>query len=123
MTSLSGTDHRNGGVTEIHHSTRFADAADSCSLVTSPVCCRVTLVGCIFLFTGPIVFIKFYFCSISPHLCLTPSTVNVYEAKLVFVSDKFRYLNIMFNNFPIPFFSFYAQTKILLLLVNIGYSC
>lgn len=25
----------------------LADAADSCSLITSPVCCRVTLAGCI----------------------------------------------------------------------------
>lgn len=39
----------------------FADSADSCSLITSPVCCQVTLVGCIFFVYRTNCFVKFLF--------------------------------------------------------------
>lgn len=57
----------------------LADAADSCSLITSPICCRVTLAGCIIL----IIFVhrtdccvKFYFLLrfLSLHLYSTPNS-------------------------------------------------
>lgn len=75
-----------------------------------------------FLFTGPIVWLSFV-SVLFPLICVLLPTVNVYEAKLLFVSDYFIYLNIMLNNFPIPFFLSMHKTKILILLVNIGYSC
>lgn len=128
MTSLSGVYRRiGGGVTETRLSAHkhFADCADSCSLITSPVCCQVILVGCIFfivLFTGPIVLLRFV-SVLFPLICVLLPTVNVYEAKLLFVSDYFIYLNIMLNNFPISFFLSMHKTKILILLVNISCSC
>lgn len=58
-----------------------ADAADSCSLITSPVCCGVALAGCII----PIIFVhrtdcyaKFNFCYVSfLFICTLLLTVNV----------------------------------------------
>lgn len=71
--------------TETQQSTlkRFADAAESCSLIISPVCCQVTLVCCIFLFTGLIVLLNFV-SVLSPLICVLLLTVNVYKAKLLF---------------------------------------
>lgn len=113
MTSLSGIYRRKDGVIETHLSThkQFADSADSCSLITSPVYCQVTLVGCIlFVFTGPIVLLSFV-SVLFPLICVLLPTVNVYEAKLLFVSDYIIYLKIMLNNFPIPFFFLCTKPK------------
>lgn len=98
-----------------------ADAADSCSLITSPVCCGVALAGCII----PIIFVhrtdcyaKFRFCYVSLlFICTLLLTVNVCGAKLLFVTNKI-YIFVMFNNFS--FVISMHHTKIHKLLVNIG---
>lgn len=97
---------------------RCGGLADFCSLITSLVCCQVTRVGCIHLFiylffivlfTGPI----FPLCFISVLFPVTSAllaTVNVYKAKLPFVSNI--YSNVLLNNFLIPSFVLFMHKKI-----------
>lgn len=108
MTSLSGIYIRIGGVTETSEYTHF-DSVDSCSVITSPVCCQVTLVGCILLFTGPIVMLSFVSVMFSPHLCFTQQLMSLRPVFFSFPTTT--YLNIMLNNFSISLYFFFLCTK------------
>lgn len=96
--------------------THFADFSDS-SLITSPVCCQVTLVGCIIIYLFIFIclqdqYYKFCFLLCYPSFVFY-STVYVWGTNFLFFFS-------VYVTYLIDSLSFYAQNKILTQLVNIG---